>query len=471
MEDCVVKDIRQDVREDAPEKKVLLSFVGMRDPYPDDKSGAPDTSSSGSILTLCKELKLDSVYLFPSSKKKAKDPKNQTEDRAYEVKHILKEQRKSPECHILPLEVKDVTDIQELYKHFKNNLLSVLNSLSSWHPKGLSGYKFYFNTSSGTQQMSQAAQLYLSISRIRPQFYNCVAPQFADVEGRRVRLIEAPLVTETSLLARLEENAKCGYFYAAINDCASLAELTLLPERSTIAKLLGKAFAVYEAMDFMQYKEAFEGIEKIESMLKTLSLPRLGEILAEQRSFLEHVKENSEEENIHNLVDLYFNMGRAFERGNYADVLARFWRLREGIMYYRLWVNHGIDRRHLGRSKAKSLECLKKSSFDKTVNWKTMKFVKQDLSVFSGILKKVFGDTDLQAFEKQFRSKLENLRSRRNHTIVAHGMLPVAREDAEICLDIGKELIELLPGGKLVYERYPFMRENVKELVDLLKMV
>lgn len=140
-------------------------------------------------------------------------------------------------------------------------------------------------------------------------------------------------------------------------------------------------------------------------------------------------------------------------------------------MYYRLWVNHGIDRRHLGRSKAKSLECLKKSSFDKTVNWKTMKFVKQDLSVFSGILKKVFGDTDLQAFEKQFRSKLENLRNRRNHTIVAHGMLPVVREDAEICLDIGKELIVLLPGGKLVYERYPFMRENVKELVDLLKMV
>ncbi|MDO4786437.1 MAG: hypothetical protein Q4A13_05790, partial [Fretibacterium sp.] len=33
------------------------------------------------------------------------------------------------------------------------------------------------------------------------------------------------------------------------------------------------------------------------------------------------------------------------------------------------------------------------------------------------------------------------------HTIVAHGMLPVVREDAEICLDIGEELIELLPGG------------------------
>ena len=107
----------------------------------------------------------------------------------------------------------------------------------------------------------------------------------------------------------------------------------------------------------MQYGEAFEGIQKMESILKALPLPELGDILAEQRAFLEYVKENTEEESSHNLVDLYFNMTRAFERGNYVDVLARFWRLREGILYYRL-SKYGINKRNLDKSRPESLKTL-----------------------------------------------------------------------------------------------------------------
>lgn len=490
-------------------KRVLLSFVGMRDPYNDNDKTKPCTvqisSQSkpmglfsrfvqylrghpptpvftvpadapraredwGSILTICEELQPDIVYLFPSCKAKAKDSENQTEDKAHQVRAILQKQGDVPECRILPLDVEDVTDLQELYKCFKNNLLKVLNGLSPKHPQGLSGYDFCFNTSSGTQQMSQIAQLYLSVSQIHPQFYRCAAPQFTDVEGRRVRLIEAPLVAETSLLARLEENAKRGYFHAAISDCASLAESTLLPERSAIAKLLGKAFAAYEAMDFMQYGEAFKGIQELESKLKSLQLPELGGILAEQRDFLEHVKENTEEESSHNLVDLYFNMTRAFERGNYVDVLARFWRLREGILYYRLF-KYGINKRNLAKSSTESLEKLGKKPWVEMVDWKEMRFLKENLSVFSKVLSDVFGDTEIKTFEKKFKGKLESLRLTRNRTIGAHGMLPVAREDAAMCLQIGERLVDLIPEGRTVYERYPFTRENVIELVGLLKRV
>ena len=493
---------------DTPRKKVLLSFVGMRDPYNDNDKTKPCTAQNppqlksmgffsrigqylrgnpptpvftvpadaprarddwGSILMICDELQPDIVFLFPSSKVKAKDPKNQTEDKAHRVRAILQKQGDVPECRILPLDVEDVTDLQELYKCFKNNLLKVLNGLSSKHPQGLSGYDFCFNTASGTQQMSQIAQLYLSVSQIHPQFYSCVAPQFADAEGRRVRPIKAPLVAETSLLARLEENAKRGYFHAAISDCASLAESTLLPERGAIAKLLGKAFAAYEAMDFMQYGEAFEGIQKMESILKALPLPELGEILAEQRAFLEQVKENTEEESSHNLVDLYFNMIRAFERGNYVDVLARFWRLREGILYYRL-SKYGINKRNLGKSRPESLRTLQAKADADAVDWGKKRF-KENLSVFSSVLSNVFGDTEIKAFEKTFKNELESLRLTRNKTIVAHGMLPVDKKDAEMCLQIGERLVDLIPEGKPVYERYPFTRENVIELVDLLKRV
>ena len=56
-------------------------------------------------------------------------------------------------------------------------------------------------------------------------------------------------------------------------------------------------------------------------------------------------------------------------------------------------------------------------------------------------------------------------------------MLPVDREAAATCLQIGERLVDLIPevdpipGGRQVYEQYPFTRDNVGKLVDLLKRV
>ena len=104
------------------------------------------------------------------------------------------------------------------------------------------------------------------------------------------------------------------------------------------------------------------------------------------------------------------------------------------------------------------------------VDWGKKRF-KENLSVFSGVLSNVFGDTEIKTFEKKFKGKLESLRLTRNKTIVAHGMLPVDKEVAAMCLQIGERLVDLIPEGRTVYERYPFTRENVKELVGLLKRV
>ena len=57
-------------------KKVLLSFVGMRDPYNDNNKSKPCTAPTspraredwGSILTICEHIQPNIVYLFPSCK-------------------------------------------------------------------------------------------------------------------------------------------------------------------------------------------------------------------------------------------------------------------------------------------------------------------------------------------------------------------------------------------------------------------
>ena len=115
-----------------------------------------------------------------------------------------------------------------------------------------------------------------------------------------------------------------------------------------------------------------------------------------------------EEESSHNLVDLYFNMTRAFERGNYVDVLARFWRLREGILYYRL-SKYGINKRNLDKSRPESLKTLQEKDDSDAVDWVKNRF-KENLSGLSRVLSNVFGDTEIKAFEKTFKNELESLR-------------------------------------------------------------
>ena len=177
-------------------------------------------------------------------------------------------------------------------------------------------------------------------------------------------------------------------------------------------------------------------------------------------------------------MDLYFNMKRAFARGNYVDVLSRFWRLREGMMNFRLLVNFCLDSRALlnkardekEAERAANLEVLKNSPYAERVNWEKSRIKTEDgLRSLSDILCGLFHDHELERFNKKFQWKFENLRQVRNTTIVAHGMSPVKKEDVEDCITIGKEIVELVPGGAEIYKSYPFTLENMREIVGLLK--
>ena len=104
------------------------------------------------------------------------------------------------------------------------------------------------------------------------------------------------------------------------------------------------------------------------------------------------------------------------------------------------------------------------------VDWSKMYF-KESMGVFSNILIDIFDDIDLQSFEEKFEKNLDHLRYARNKSIAGHGMRPVDPQDAVMCVKIGKELIHLIPGGKPVYEQYPFTPENAVKLAGLLKKV
>ena len=486
-------------------KKVLISFVGMRDPYADSKvkrilkrlRGADLLSSEGSILTVCRELKPDIVYLFPSSKEKAantKNPNNHTEDRANQIADIIAHWDNKPECRIMPLMTDNVADASKLYPCFRSNVNKLMGELAAkadnrenWQDE----YEITFVTSSGTQQMNQTAQLALASVPFTAQYCRCSDPKFVKEGESRVVKAEPVSLEETTLLKRIDANVERFYFHSVIDDCARLAEMSIHKPRKSIAGIVCDIFKAYENMEVMQYDEAFKIISPLAKLYNEekdvirerqshVPADRIAAVLDAQRNFLSNLKGKGVDENAYNLVDLYFNMERAFTRGNYVDVLSRFWRLREGMMNFRLLENFCLDRRALsqlpaGKNKSEhdaNLRVLENSKYADRADWDNNRIRNDDgLGSMSKILCGLFQDFELEQFEKKFDNQINNLRIVRNTTIVAHGMLSVKKKDVENCMTIGKELIKLIPGGTEIYKNYPFTLENISEIAGLLKHV
>ncbi len=485
-------------------KKVLISFVGNRDPYSDSRAmrllkrlrGADPLSFEGSVLTVCRELKPDIVYLFPSSKDmaaKTKNPDNHTEGGANQASGIMAGWESGPECHIMPLMADNVADASKLYPCFRDNINKVMNELANratdrenWQEE----YEITFATSSGTQQMNQAAQLVLANAPFEAHYCRCSAPNFVKKGENRVFSIDPLPLEETTLLRRIDADVEGFYFHSVVDDCARLADMSIHRPRKVMAGIIRDVFSAYEKMEVMQYDEAFkiiaplakgyseekDGIRERQSYVPT---ERISAVLDEQRVFLGKLKGQGPDENAYNLVDLYFNMERAFTRGNYVDVLSRFWRLREGMMNFRLLANWCLDRRALstlpdGKDKAEhdaNLRVLQESQYKDKVDEKGRIKSEDGLKSLSDILCDLFQDFELKQFESKAHGKLNELRNVRNSTIVAHGMSPVKREDVEDCMTLGKGIVALIPGGMEICESYPFTLEKIREIVSLLKHV
>lgn len=488
-------------------KKVLFSFVGSRDPYSDKKFKriwrkikGQGTFSEGSVLTACRELKPDVVYLFPSSKEKAAEtanPENHTEDKANEAQKIITSQLGIKNCNVMSLMTDNATDFTKLYTCLRNNMREIFNNLTKNHPDEQNciqeNYELIFILTSGTQQMNEAARLFLQSLPYEFKCYRCIDPIHAQGNGR-VKPLSLGLADETWLLKSIEANVDGYYFHSVVENCERLNQVSVLKPRQFVADGIKEFFSAYESMDLMQYGIAYEKIsstanklrktkESFTEKLPVLSFENISDVLNRQIEFLESLKEKvkvkDESESVNNLIDLYYNMKRAYTRGNYVDVLSRFWRLREGMMNYRMWTLYHIDRRNIKRQFADNDEpereaklralCDSKQHSQK-VEWATDR-VRNDLGAMSSLLINFFNDGALGEFERTFGKELEHVRTIRNQTIVGHGMLPVSKDDADTCIKIGEEIIKLIPGGAEVWANYPFKLENMREVLNLLKTI
>jgi hypothetical protein len=211
--------------------------------------------------------------------------------------------------------------------------------------------------------------------------------------------------------------------------------------------------------DLLHYYEAYQRLNSIERRWRdTVDAGDIAVILRKQADFLSHLKSESEKETPENLVDILFNAERCFARKAYTDTLARFWRIYEGILYYRLREEYGIEPRNIASGKKLSL-----SEADKEL--RTL----QD-QPFLNVLK-----TSLKAMRKSSQQEikveglLEELREKRNSSVVAHGMKPVSEEDAANSITAAKALLaKMISSGDELLKEYPLNKPQVGALLDFL---
>ena len=478
---------------DTPRKKVLLSFVGGRDPY-NDKNNKEEHSLDivpenveprpknewGSILTICEHIQPDIVYLFPSCKEKNPGNNTNTEENAEKVKAILMKnrgERSSFLCKILPLDIQDATDFEEISVEMEKKIDAVLQELGD-----IARYEFHLNCSSGTQQMAAVGYVFANSGKI-PEIkrWQCKDPERLRPREERLREINTAFLDESIYRKRIEAGMNRLAFLSVKENSATLSKIAGSEKQRQIGTLLSQVFDAYLFMDVLRYQDAYVTLRNVEQHpdFGGLMNAELKDILKEQVETLKILQEGSIKETPQNLVDLYFNMQRCFERGNYADVLARFWRMGEGSLYYRLESKWGINPRDLNNSSNKnSLAILRQES-----RYQPTRHRKEFIGFEGGrkALLEVFKDKAYIEMWKSYtkeqyypskkvwdENRIISLINKRNDSIVAHGMRPVLKENAEDCLPIAEAmLLALVPDAEQRIREYPFKKELIERWMTL----
>ena len=440
--------------------KLLLSFVGEQDPV------SNNTNEEGSIVTLCRSLKPDRVVLFPSDSGRADgDTKNGAEATAH---WLATELSPAPEVSSLPLMLADPTDYAQILPQLHGRLKSIATLLQA------EGTVSCLNFSSGTPQM-KSVWLLLANSGL---FQNCqlwqvLNPNYVGAGEDRCRELSLTFLEEEEIIGRLDVFAGQFLFRHIADDMGRLRNISLHHDRKEKAELLRQLFLAYQAWDLIQYPKAYEVLEVALTKQAAAKTHPLHSLLKGQLDYLRKLKNAGKRETPENLCDLFHNAKRLYVKGIYTDALARFWRVFEGLLYFRLREKYGIEPTDPPSSRnAKNLALLTEAFPEADRFNFAIGFNKAHV-----LLEEKFQDADYCGYLQQtgkFRSGTETvagavrtLRLGRNDSMAAHGMKPVTQEEV---MDAARILETLC--GKLIatapVQAHPLRSEQIKVVTSYL---
>jgi hypothetical protein len=416
--------------------RILLSFVGYRDPYAEDNTEGP-------LLTCVKKLEPSKVYILRTN----------LEESARKTAEIISSMSGGIECEIIDTKIQDPTNYTEILQKLKVDVERICKE----HTNG----EFHINISSGTPQIEACWLLLVNSRCIQARLHTVKAPRFVRGGEERVSELDIQFIREEVEFDNAIQLISSHRYDGASKIFGNLAKTTYHLDKEKLYEILSKFSCCYFLWDLLDYGEAqkicIELVERFEKFKKVKSifekhyniLWRQEQILS---SLVELQKENQETKEI--LLDIYHNSVRRYEESNYVDCLARFWRLYEGCLFYQLREKHGIDPRNIQEQNQDVKDKVHKilGKLPKTLSVETsMKVLEQQ------------GDHLATRLLKE--KKLKDLRSIRNDSISAHGLRMVSERIGSDCVRTGRWLLkETFRIADSELDLYPFQKKFVVDL-------
>ena len=204
-----------------------------------------------------------------------------------------------------------------------------------------------------------------------------------------------------------------------------------------------KLVKAYDLWDKFEHEKAFQMLTGVKA----------GET-AYNKSFLGRLTNAGEREDFI-LVDLMNNARRRMEEGKYDDAVARLYRTVELIAQYRLKMKYEIDTSDVDTWHLKTLgmerKVLEKYEELRDEKGKIKLPLRKDFELLQDL-----GDEVGKKFLED--KKMQDLLSRRNNSILAHGLVPVKREDAERMFESVRGYVELVvedAKGLMIESEFP----------------
>lgn len=444
---------------------VLLSFVGEQDPYSDK------TGEEGSIVTLCRQIKPQIIYLFPTAT--GFGVKSETQSRAVDTQTwITSEIDSEVRIYIRPLPLNDPTDYSLILPLVRRAVAGVMRELQQ-----IEGV-FHLNCSSGTPQLKSTWLILANAGVLKDcQLWQVANPLFN--KDNRVSKLEVTFLEEENLLIRVKRYTEEFLFQRMAEECDRLKEISLYSYRKEKAALLARIFRAYQSWDLIRYEDAYKRLNSAYNEVRSSTdLAGLTAVLQPQTEVLARLKDITAEENKYNLVDLYINARRRLARSDYTDTLSRFWRIYEGTLFRHMRKFYKIEPGDLSNSIDKTRL---KAIFDAGYFHPGLKTL--SIATSSKVLMHIFKDkTYKKVMEKSIKAKrgpseqsvklidlLDELREKRNESIVAHGMKPVEQDDAANCIRAAEVILKgFIPDTVDLIEYYPLELRQLLKVIEVL---
>ena len=441
--------------------KLLLSFVGEQDPF------SNSTNEEGSIVTLCRTLKPDRVVLFPSDSGRAD---GDTQKNAEATAHWLAtELSPAPEVSILPLSLPNPTDYAQILPQLHARLKTLAPLLQAEDSVSC------LNFSSGTPQMKSVWLLLANSGMFQNcQLWQVLNPTFVGAGEDRCRELSLTFLEEEEIIGRLEVFAGQFLFRHIADDMARLRNISLHAARKEKAAILRQLFLTYQEWDLIQYAQAHSLLETLlGKQLRDKGHP-LQELARQQLDYLRKLKNAGNRETPENLCDLYHNAQRLYTKGIYTDALARFWRVYEGLLYYRLRQKYGIEPTDPAASPDANNRAMLARYMPEAVRYRNRAI---GFNAAHELLLDILGDAEYKAVMQQMilfgereiytHAVVQNLRESRNKSMAAHGMMPVTQKEASDAASLLELLCGVLIGNDAV-SAHPLRRDQIKVVVRYL---